>query len=158
MAFITYILFFAVIMATSSTGFKPDVLGVTASSGLFTLALEVFIVKLGFYLLAYPPVLILDLVAYCGYKFVGILLILACTWAAGWIGFLSSFAVLALFMAIFMVKTLRLIVPQPLEDSHRNTRNYALIAIAVLQAVFTGILCWMDTRNQGGQTVAYVPL
>jgi hypothetical protein len=148
MAFVTYILLIALIMGTSSMGFKPDLLGMTASSGLFTLALEVFLVKLGFYLLSYPPVQILDLVAYCGYKFVGIILILASGWIFGWIGFISSFVILALFMAIFMVKTLRLVVPQPLEASPRNMRNYALITIAVLQGIFTGILCWMDSRNQ----------
>ena len=148
MAFITYILLIAVIMATSSAGFKPDLLGVTASSGLVTLALEVLLIKLGFYLLSYPPVLILDLVAYCGYKFVGIILILIFGWTLGWIGFIASFVTLALFMAIFMVKTLRLVVPQPLEATPRNLRNYALISIAIFQGIFTGILCWMDSKNQ----------
>lgn len=148
MAFITYILLIALIMGTSSSGFKPDLLGMTASSGLLTLALEVLLVKLGFYLLNYPPVQILDLVAYCGYKFVGIIIILLAGWAFGWLGFIASFVVLALFMAIFMVKTLRLVVPQPLEATPRNTRNYALISIAILQGIFTGILCWMDSRNQ----------
>lgn len=147
MAFVTYILLITLIMATSSTGFKPDVLGVTASSGLITLALEVFIVKLGFYLLSYPPVLILDLVAYCGYKFVGIIFILCASWVFGTLGFIAAFVVFALFMAIFMVKTLRLIVPQPLEATPRNVRNYALISIAILQGLFTGILCWMDARQ-----------
>jgi hypothetical protein len=148
MAFITYILLIAVIMATSSAGFKPDLLGVTASSGLITLALEVLLIKLGFYLLSYPAVLILDLVAYCGYKFVGIIFILIFGWTLGWVGFIVSFVTLALFMAIFMVKTLRLIVPQPLEATPRNLRNYALISIAILQGIFTGILCWMDSKNQ----------
>jgi len=148
MAFVTYILLIALIMGMSTTGFKPDVLGMTASSGLFTLALEVLLIKLGFYLLSYPPVLILDLVALCGYKFVGIIPIITAGWMFGWTGFIASFVVLALFMAIFMVKTLRLVVPQPLEANPKNVRNYALISIAILQGIFTGILCWMDSRNQ----------
>lgn len=148
MAFVTYILLIALILGTSTTGFKPDVLGMTASSGLVTLALEVFLIKLGFYLLSYPPVLILDLVALCGYKFVGIIPIITAGWLFGWPGFFVSFFLLAVFMAIFMVKTLRLVVPQPLEATPKNLRNYALISIAILQGIFTGILCWMDSKNQ----------
>jgi hypothetical protein len=54
--------------------FTPEVLGVTATSGLITIALEVFLFKLGLYLLGFPSLPFLEIVAYCGYKFVGFVL------------------------------------------------------------------------------------
>lgn len=43
----------------------------TASKGMATMALEILLVKAGFYLFNCGNVSVLDLVAYCGYKFVG---------------------------------------------------------------------------------------
>lgn len=51
--------------------FTPEVLGRVASSGMAALVFEVLFLKLGFYLLNSVAVPMLDLVAYCGYIFVG---------------------------------------------------------------------------------------
>jgi hypothetical protein len=50
--------------------FTPELLGATASRGLLLLVIEVLIVKFGFYLLN-SSLPLLDIVAYCGYKYVG---------------------------------------------------------------------------------------
>lgn len=139
MAFITYILLVTLIMGTSSQGFQPDVLGVTASSGLLTLAIEVIIIKIGIYLLSFPSIMIFDLISYCGYKFVGLTLILLGRWIS-WISFVIVFIIIVFEMAVFMVKTLRLIIPQPQETSSKSIRNYFLFGVAIMQGIFTLII------------------
>lgn len=55
--------------------FTPEVLGVTATTGFLILGFELLLIKTGFYLLNCGSVAIYDLTAYCGYKFVGYVLI-----------------------------------------------------------------------------------
>lgn len=50
----------------------------------------------------------------------------------------------SLFMAVFMVKTLRLVIPMPVESRAVNTRNYFLFFLAILQFVISYFLCFMD--------------
>jgi hypothetical protein len=51
--------------------FTPEVLGMTASTGLITMLVEVLMFKAGLYLLNFPSIAIYEIIAYCGYKFVG---------------------------------------------------------------------------------------
>lgn len=51
--------------------FTPEVLGMTASTGLITMLVEVLIFKACLYLLNFPSISIYEIIAYCGYKFVG---------------------------------------------------------------------------------------
>lgn len=52
--------------------FHPEVLGMTASSGLATLVLEVIVVRLSFLVIRIQPGAdIVDFVAVSGYKYVG---------------------------------------------------------------------------------------
>jgi hypothetical protein len=51
--------------------FTPEVLGMTASKGLAVLVFEIAILKLGYYLLGASTVPVLDITAYCAYKYVG---------------------------------------------------------------------------------------
>ena len=73
MAFVTYVLLVGVTAGTTN-GFSPEILGPTASSALAVILLEFTMIKLCIYLLNITSeVPILDLLAYSGYKFVGII-------------------------------------------------------------------------------------
>jgi hypothetical protein len=51
--------------------FTPDALGITSTTALFIVAMEVLFFKFGCYLLnVQTDASFLDLTAYCGYKFV----------------------------------------------------------------------------------------
>ena len=71
MSFVTYILLISVLMFNTSSKFSPDVFGLTSSSALFALIVEVLISKLGFYVMNVKNVSFLDTFAYCGYQFIG---------------------------------------------------------------------------------------
>jgi len=70
MAFITYILVVALFMG-STFRFTPEVLGLTASTGLFALGFELLLIRLGLFIFGFPAIPLLDLLAYTGYKYVG---------------------------------------------------------------------------------------
>lgn len=77
MAFTTYILMSTLLSGISGT-FKPEQFGYTASFAFAIVMLEIGIIKIGCYLLSITNgSQLLDLVAYSGYKFAGIIVTLA---------------------------------------------------------------------------------
>jgi len=142
MAFVTYILIIGYVMGTAYK-FTPEVLASTASKGLFMLMIEVLLIKFGFYLLNSFTVPILDLVAYCGYKYVGIVITVLGGFLFGRYAFYALLTLTTAFMAIFMVRTLKLVFPDASSSFAANTgmpsssskRNYFLLAIAVFQLI-----------------------
>ncbi|XP_049851306.1 uncharacterized protein LOC126325854 [Schistocerca gregaria] len=142
MAFITYVLLVTLFMGLSESGLKPDVLGVTATSGLFMLMIEVLLVKTTFYLISCPIVPILDILSYCGYKFVNICIMLI-TRRIHPAVFYVLFFYLSACNAIIMMKTLRLALPHSIDERHSTMRNYLIFITAVLQIVLSFILCYM---------------
>eukprot|EP01087_Luapelamoeba_hula_P005674 TRINITY_DN1571_c0_g1_i1.p1 TRINITY_DN1571_c0_g1~~TRINITY_DN1571_c0_g1_i1.p1 ORF type:complete len:334 (+),score=45.75 TRINITY_DN1571_c0_g1_i1:81-1082(+) len=142
MAFVTYILTIAFYMGTMNA-FKPELLGKLASSGLIAISFEVLFVRFGFYLLG-SSVAILDLVAYCGYIFVGCVVNQFVAILLGPFFYYIITAITGTFMGIFMVRTLRLVV---LPDNSvansplpHNKRNYFLLSVALLQVVMAYFL------------------
>jgi len=124
----------------------------TASSGLAALTFEVLCLKLGFYLISdYSSVPLLDLVAYCGYAFLGIVLNMLVGVVLGSACYYLSLLWTGVCMGIFMVKTLRLLV-QSTEPSQQNMgfggqgssatnkRNYLLFAAAIIQPLISYFL------------------
>ena len=70
MGFVTYVLLSGVILGTQQR-FSPESLGVAASSLLAWLAVEVLLLWLCLYLLAVTSQLKwLDILSFCGYKYV----------------------------------------------------------------------------------------
>ncbi|KAJ3134683.1 hypothetical protein HK100_003446 [Physocladia obscura] len=70
MSFVTYVLLVGVTLNMRKK-FEPEVLGLTSSTALVVVAFEVLLFKLCCYLLSVATeVPFLDLIAYCGYKFV----------------------------------------------------------------------------------------
>lgn len=98
MALVTYILL-STLIAGLQGQFQPELLGYTASTGLAIVILEMVGLKLGCYLLGISnQSQLLDLIAYSGYKFVGIIVTIATAeifnggkGTGGWFGWLVFF-------------------------------------------------------------------
>ena len=77
MALITYILLYT-ILAGIKGSFNPEDLGSTAGSALGLIAMEILVLYCAMYILGIKnSSQLLDLVAYSGYKFVGVIVTLA---------------------------------------------------------------------------------
>lgn len=76
MAFITYILL-STVLAGMRGSFHPELLGSTTSTALGVVLFELVVLKMAMYLLSITnDSQLLDLVAYSGYKFVGVIVTL----------------------------------------------------------------------------------
>ena len=109
MALVTYILL-STLLAGLRGAFQPELLGYTATSAFFIVAIEILGLKLGCYLLSISnDSQLLDLVAYSGYKFVGVIVTLLLSeifnggkGTGGWVGW-TVFAYTFLANALFLV-------------------------------------------------------
>jgi len=137
MAFVTYVLIIGYVWG-SAYKFTPDVLAVTASRALFALVFEIIIIKTGFYLLNSLTVPFLDIVAYSGYKNVGIVVTIIGGLFFGTYVFYGLLLATSLFMAIFMVNTFKQVFPDlsGAVGSGAHRRKYFLVAIGALQFLF----------------------
>jgi len=77
----------------------------------------------------------LDVAAYCGYKFVGIVLTVLAGMIFGYYAFYAFLILTGLCMAVFMVRTMKLVFPEipSYNMGGSNRRNYFLFSIAILQ-------------------------
>ena len=108
MAFVTYILL-STLLAGLRGAFHPEVMGLTATTAFAVVALEILGLKFGTYVLSISnDSQLLDLVAYSGYKFVGVIVTLVVAeilnrgagtggWA-GWTVFTYTWAANAFFL------------------------------------------------------------
>jgi protein transport protein YIF1 len=108
MAVVTYILLSSTIAGLRGQ-FQPELLGYTASTALVAVVLEILVLKLFTYLLSISnESQLLDLVAYSGYKFVGIIVTISVAeivnggkGTGGWVGwgvFFYTFLANSLFL------------------------------------------------------------
>lgn len=112
MALVTYILL-STLIAGLQGKFQPELLGYTATSGLAVVIVEIVALKLGCYLLSISSQSqLFDLIAYSGYKFVGIIVTIVVAeifnggqGTGGWVGWLV-FAYTFLANSLFLVKCL----------------------------------------------------
>ncbi|KAI0674040.1 YIF1-domain-containing protein [Trametes maxima] len=150
MALVTYILLAALYSGLNSR-FHPEILGVTASKALAVVLLDFVFVKAGCYLLNIPGGLssqVLDVLAYDGYKFVGVII----TLIAGLLGFgrtlyMLVFVYTFLSTAFFLLRSLRsMVLPDAsataaaVNPSQRSRRITFLFLVAVSQIVYMGVL------------------
>jgi len=148
MAFVTYILLAALHSGLQSR-FHPEILGVTASTATVVVLLDFAFVKFGCYILNIQGGgQVLDLLAYNGYKFVGVIV----TLIAGILQFgrtVYSLVFLYSFIAngFFLLRSLRsLVLPDasatasPVNTAQRSRRITFLFFIAVTQLFYMGIL------------------
>lgn len=109
MAFVTYILL-STLLAGLRGAFRPELLGLTATNAFAVVIIELVLLKLGTYLLSISnESQWLDLVAYSGYKFVGVIATIAISGiinggqgTGGWVGW-SIFGYTFMANAFFLV-------------------------------------------------------
>jgi len=116
MAFVTYVLL-STLLAGLRGAFQPELLGFTATTASAFVIFEILGLKLACYLLSITnESQLLDLVAYSGYKFVGIIVTTVAgelgtggVGTGGWIGW-SAFAYTWFALAFFLVSKVVLFV------------------------------------------------
>lgn len=113
MALVTYILL-STLIAGLNNQFQPELLGKTATVSLIVVIVEIFFLKLGCYLLSISSQSqLLDLIAYSGYKFVGIIVTIVVAeilnggkgtggWV-GWLVFVYTYLANSLFLVSCMI-------------------------------------------------------
>ncbi|MCJ1408307.1 hypothetical protein MMC19_002382 [Ptychographa xylographoides] len=167
MAFVTYVLLSA-LLAGLRGSFHPEVMGTTFSYALFVVMFEILILKLGTYLLAVTnESQLLDLIAYSGYKFVGVIVTLVISeivnlgqgvggWAS-WTVFIYTF----LANAFFLLRSLKYVLlpdsssaptgtgmTHTVARSQRNRRTQFLFLYAyIVQFLFMWILSKQDSST-----------
>ncbi|KAM9168622.1 LOW QUALITY PROTEIN: protein YIF1B-like [Mergus octosetaceus] len=147
MAFITYLLVAGLALGTQNR-FSPDSLGLQASSALAWLLLEVLAVLLSLYLVALPTDLTtIDLVAFAGYKYVGMILGLLSGLLFGSTGYYVVLSWCCLSIFVFMIRTLRLKLLSeaaaegvPVRGAKNQLRMYLTMAVAAAQPL---LMYWL---------------
>ena len=122
MALVTYILL-STLLAGLRGAFQPELLGSTAGWAFFIVFVEILGLKLGCYLLSISnESQLLDLVAYSGYKFVGVIATLVVAeifnrgkGTGGWLGWLI-FGYTFLANALFLVSPVKSIMSAVIAD------------------------------------------
>ncbi|XP_059807358.1 protein YIF1B isoform X1 [Hypanus sabinus] len=143
MAFITYLLVAGLALGTQSR-FSPEVLGMLASTALIWLVIEVLAILLSLYLVTVNTDLTtIDLVAFAGYKYVGMIAGVISGLLFGRMGYYISLGWCCISVVVFMIRTLRLkILSEAAAEGVlvRGTRNqlrmYLTMAIAAVQPFF----------------------
>lgn len=137
MAFVTYVLLVAFVHGTQSR-FRPDTMASTGTLGVGVLGVEVLAIKLCLYLVNARPVAWLDIVAFRGYKFVGVVLAMAAGFVHRrlyWVVLMGS----AFSMGLFLMRSHRGVVLSKGDDVDDEggglgaRRNYFLLGLLVLQ-------------------------
>ena len=148
MAFMTYVLLVGFVFGVQNK-FEAPVLAKYSSKGLGVLSLEVLLIKLGLYLINARPTPWLDVIAYRGYKFVGVVL----TMLLGLVHQKLYYPIMlysASAMAIFLMRShRRIILPRDI-DMHQSQdlarRNAFLLFLSVLQYPIYWLLV-LDVRG-----------
>ncbi|KAI9760602.1 MAG: hypothetical protein M4579_001571 [Chaenotheca gracillima] len=156
MAFVTYILL-STLLAGLRGAFHPELLGLTATTAFVIVIGEILAIKLGCYLLSISnESQLLDLVAYSGYKFVGIIVTLVVSeiinkgqGTGGWIGW-SIFAYCFLANAFFLLRSLKyVLLPETAADRNtvaRSQRNRRTQFLFIYSYVVQFVFMWVLTR------------
>lgn len=146
MASVTYILLTGVIFGFQGR-FSPEYLGIQSSETFGWLTLEVLLSLFGIYLLNIQSnISYLDIIAYSGYKFVSMIVILISYVLLEQPGYYFGLVYVSLALAFFLIRTLKLKVLPHAEayPSECNKRRvYFLLLIALVQPF---IMWWLTHR------------
>ncbi|XP_016850286.1 protein YIF1B isoform X1 [Anolis carolinensis] len=147
MAFITYILVAGLALGTQNR-FSPDLLGLQASSALAWLIVEVLAILLSLYLVTVNTDLsTVDLVAFSGYKYVGMIVGLLAGLLFGKMGYYLLLSWCCITIVVFMIRTLRLKILSEaaaegvlVRGAKNQLRMYLTMAVAGLQPL---LMYWL---------------
>ncbi|KAM7000657.1 protein YIF1A [Tautogolabrus adspersus] len=148
MAFITYILLAGIALGIQKR-FSPEVLGLCASTALVWMIIEVLVMLLSLYLLTvHSDLTTFDLIAYSGYKYVGMIFTVLCGLLFGSDGYYVALAWCSCALVVFIVRSLRMKILTSLSSDSIVTgssakpqfRLYITVATAVFQPI---IIYWL---------------
>ncbi|KAL8934701.1 MAG: hypothetical protein Q9216_005772 [Gyalolechia sp. 2 TL-2023] len=170
MAFVTYILL-STLLAGLRGQFHPEVMGLTATTAFLVVLLEILGLKFGTYVLSVNnDSQLLDLVAYSGYKFVGVIVTLVVSetlnrgaGTGGWAGW-TVFTYTFMANAFFLLRSLKYVL---LPDSSSSTpagsgmhtvarsqRNRRTQFLFVYSYIVQFIFMWILSRQDGSPAQA----
>lgn len=137
MAFLTYVVVAGLTLGTQER-FTPEQLGILASSALAWGFVELIVHTLTLYIMNLDTSLrTLDLLAYCGYKYVGINACILVSLIFRRFGFYSVLAYFSVSLAFFLVRSLKLrVIPQGQSSytaSGNKRRLYFILFVAAAQ-------------------------
>ncbi|XP_053361830.1 protein YIF1A isoform X4 [Clarias gariepinus] len=151
MAFITYILLAGMALGIQKR-FSPEVLGLCASTALVWVIIEVLVMLLSLYLLTvHTDLSTFDLVAYSGYKYVGMIFTVLCGLLFGSDGYFVAFAWCSCALMFFIVRSLKMKILSSLSSDAMGAgavakpakRLYITVASAVFQPI---IIYWLTAH------------
>uniref|UniRef100_H3B4I6 Protein YIF1 n=1 Tax=Latimeria chalumnae TaxID=7897 RepID=H3B4I6_LATCH len=150
MAFITYVLLAGTALGIQKR-FSPEVLGICASTALVWMVIEVLALLLGLYLVTIQSDLTtFDLVAYCGYKYVGMILTVLSGLVFGNDGYHVTLAWMSCALMYFIVRSLRMKILSTLTADGvvgHNTKNRMRMYITVAVAGFQPLIIYWLTSH-----------
>ncbi|RIA81779.1 COPII-coated vesicle component Hrf1 [Glomus cerebriforme] len=148
MALVTYVLLTGIVAGTEHK-FHPEVLGVNATTAFLLMISELTFIKGGCYLLNIAAeTRILDLLAYSGYKFIGVIVTLLVGLLAPFWVVVATFFYTVAANGFFLLRSLRYVVfPDTtttntvnIPQRNRQRRIHFLFLVASLQFVFMYLL------------------
>ncbi|XP_059161058.1 protein YIF1B-B-like [Physella acuta] len=146
MAFVTYILVAGMVLGTQGR-FTPEQLGAQASSALVWLIIEMVGFTLSLYILNLNTDLkYLDIIAYCGYKFVG----MNCSLLAGVASNTTVYYFVLLWFCIslvfFLMRTLRVqVMPHQTDDGFTKGAKRSLYLILSVSLAQPLLMWWLTS-------------
>ncbi|KAK1804087.1 hypothetical protein P4O66_020120 [Electrophorus voltai] len=151
MAFITYILLAGMALGIQKR-FSPEVLGLCASTALVWVIIEVLVMLLSLYLLTvHTDLSTFDLVAYSGYKYVGMIFTILCGLLFGSDGYYVALAWSSCALMFFIVRSLKMKILSSLSadsmGAGANVKPRFRLYITVASAVFQPIIIYWLTAH-----------
>ncbi|KAK5616823.1 Protein yif1a [Crenichthys baileyi] len=151
MAFITYILLAGMALGIQKR-FSPEVLGLCASTALVWIIIEVLVMLLSLYLLTvHSDLSTFDLIAYSGYKYVGMIFTVLSGLLFGSDGYYVALVWSSCALMFFIVRSLKMkILPSISSDSMglgSNAKPQLRLYITVATAVFQPIIIYWLTSH-----------
>ncbi|KAK2709609.1 protein YIF1A-like [Artemia franciscana] len=144
MAYITFIVLSGIAQGAQNK-FTPEALGIEASSKLAWLTVEVLVILLTLYTISMPTSLkTLDIISFCGYKYVGMIAILLASFVFSSSGYTIAWIFYSASLMFFLVRSLKGRVQLHDDRSYGTKRSiYLLLFMAGIQP----LLMWWMTRH-----------
>jgi len=155
MSFVTYILMLGICLGMQDK-FTPEQLGIQASSALGWFVIEIILILILMQILSIKSALkTFDIMAFCGYKYFGMILCLGSSIIIPQMGYNIVLVYMCASITYFMVRNLKLMILadnnpnntqdgfQPSNSLGNKRRTYILLFISLMQPFFM----WWLTRH-----------
>uniref|UniRef100_A0A9J7Y1Q5 Protein YIF1 n=1 Tax=Cyprinus carpio carpio TaxID=630221 RepID=A0A9J7Y1Q5_CYPCA len=147
MAFITYILLAGMALGIQKR-FSPEVLGLCASTALVWIVIEVLVMLLCLYLLTvHTDLSMFDLVAYSGYKYVGMIFTVLCGLLFGSDGYFVALAWSSCALMFFIVRSLKMKIMSSFSADSMSAKPQFRMYITLASAAFQPIIIYWLTAH-----------